>query len=98
MLMPSMERQLNRGLFAMVFLLTFLGIVLAGGSKKVRWGTRRILWGFLFAVVSLAVACGGGGSVGVKIQQTPLNYMVTVTGNANSGAIQHTTQIAVNVP
>jgi hypothetical protein len=89
-LTPASYRRLSKSLYAL-WLPLMLGITLVGGSKKL----RRAYWvlGGLLVLVVLQVACGGsnnnsGGG-------TPTNYAVTVT--STSGAIQHTTQVAVTV-
>jgi uncharacterized repeat protein (TIGR03803 family) len=99
-LVPSMEQRSKRSLFAMLFPVLILGITLVTGSKKER---RRawVLCGFLLVLIGLSVGCGSGGSKGTTSTTSnsgPMSYTVTVTGRANSGAIVHTAQIAVNVP
>jgi len=66
------------------------GIVLAGSKKRRR---QWVLFGALLLLFFLEIACGGGSSA--PPPPTPKNYMVTVT--AASGAITHTTQVAVTV-
>ena len=95
-LMPSREGQ-RAGSLHSVFLpipvLTLIGLGLAIGKPTNR---RRRLWllgSILVVFVGLQTGCGGGNS---GHQTQPQNYIVTV--NANSGAIQHTTQVIVIVP
>jgi len=95
-LIPSGEPQVSRPLYA-VFLsisLALIGFGLLSGKLEPR---RRQLWlacGLLVGLVALQNGCGGGGSS--PPPPPTLNYTVTVT--ATSGAIQHTTQVAVTVP
>jgi YVTN family beta-propeller protein len=69
------------------------GIVAIGGSKKRRVG-GWLLSGVLLVLLLMLASCGGGGSQS-QMTHAPTNYTVTVTGI--SGAIQHTTQIALTV-
>jgi len=93
-LIPA-EGQLSRPLYAVFLPIPFvlIGFGPASGKSKQR---RRWLWLLcsLFVVfVALQAGCGGGSGA---LQTQPQNYIVTVT--ANSGAIQHTTQVTVMVP
>jgi FG-GAP-like repeat/Divergent InlB B-repeat domain len=89
-LTPASYRRLSKSLYAL-WLPLMLGITLVGGSKKL----RRAYWvlGGLLVLVVLQVACGGSNNSSGG--GTPTNYTVTVT--STSGAIQHTTQVAVTV-
>jgi Divergent InlB B-repeat domain len=94
MRLPSSHPQLSKFLYAMWLPLVF-GITVVGEAKKI---PRRhwILYGFLAVMFISQTACGGGNSSSNSVlHQAPTNYTVTVTGA--SGAIQHTTQIAVTV-
>jgi hypothetical protein len=68
------------------------GITVVGGSRKRR---HWILCNFLAVVFISQMACGDGSGSSNVVNQAPTNYTVTVTGT--SGALQHTTQIAVTV-
>jgi hypothetical protein len=57
---------------------------------------RHRYWAFYgFLLLSFLmlfdIACGGGGG------RSPTSYVVNVTGSANTGMIQHTTQVTVTV-
>lgn len=67
--------------------LSLLGVVFAGAGKARR--RRFALGSFLLLVLILQVACGSSGP------PPPENYTVTVT--AASGAITHSTQVAITV-
>jgi uncharacterized repeat protein (TIGR03803 family) len=71
--------------------LAFVGLFAAVGGSKKRSRGCWALGGSLLLLLLLQSACGGMG--GTTTSQT--NYTVTVT--ATSGAIEHTTQIGVNV-
>jgi YVTN family beta-propeller protein len=92
-LKPFGEGQVLGPLYA-VFLpipLALIGFGPVSGKPKER---RRQLWllcSLFLAFVALQAGCGGGSTP----PPPPLNYTVTVT--ATSGAIQHTTQLAVSV-
>jgi uncharacterized repeat protein (TIGR03803 family) len=96
-LAPPIERQFNGSLFAMLLALPLFGITLIAASKKARRHSW-VLCGFLLLLSCLQIACGGGNnSSSSGSNQGPLNYTITVTGDANGGAIEHTTQITITV-
>jgi uncharacterized repeat protein (TIGR03803 family) len=78
--------------FAAFFAVAILGIVLIAGLKN----DRRQAWAFqgllLLFLITLAAGCGGSSSKTIA-----QNYMITVTGSGNAGALQHTVQIGVIV-
>ena len=95
MQLPFSRPQLSRSLYAVGLPLMF-GIGLVGGSKTKH---RRywVFYGLLLLLLVLQAACGGsnnstGAGTGTP---SPTNYTVTVAGA--SGAIEHTTQVAVTV-
>jgi DNA-binding beta-propeller fold protein YncE len=91
---PSGNVQLSGPLYA-VFLPIPLALIAYGLRPKK--SKRRQFWllcGLFIALVALQTGCGGGSSNPPPLRA--LNYTVTVT--ATSGAIQHTTQVAVTVP
>jgi len=75
--------------------LVLLGCCLVSGKTKQR---RHQLWLLSFLLLAFGTwqAGCGGGSRSSPPPPVPLNFTVTVT--AISGAIQHTTQVAVTVP
>ena len=94
-LIPRSEGQPSRPLYA-VFLpipLSLIGLGLASCKSRNRTRSLLLLCSLTLALVVLQVGCGGEGSA--PPPPPPLNYTVTVT--ANSGAIQHTTQVTVSV-
>lgn len=97
MLAPPIERQFNKSLFATLLPLAFFGITLIAASKKARRHSW-ILCGLLMLLSCLQVACGGGNNGGTSVSTpAPTTYRVVVTGDANGGAIEHTTQITITV-
>jgi DNA-binding beta-propeller fold protein YncE len=98
LIMPSSEGQLWSPLYAVFFPMPFalIGLGLTSANSKQR---RRQLWlrcTLFLAFVALEAGCGGGSSnQSIQLPPQHLNYAVTVT--ATSGAIQHTTQLAVTV-
>jgi uncharacterized repeat protein (TIGR03803 family) len=95
MLATPGQRQFYRSFSANLLPLAFalFAITLIAGSKKVRRHSS-LLCAFLLLLTLLQIGCGGGGGGST---QTPMNYTVTVTGAANSGALTHTTQITLTV-
>jgi uncharacterized repeat protein (TIGR03803 family) len=91
MLMPSMSRPLGPFYVAMWFPLALVSLVPVAGRKQ-----RHRCWascGFLLLSLLMLfdIACGGSSS------RQPTSYVVSVTGSANGGMIQHTTQVTVTV-
>jgi hypothetical protein len=89
---PSSHRQ--RRLLYALWLPFMFGIIVVGGSRKLRRGYWALCGVFLLSFL-LQIACGGGNSSNGTGTQGPTNYTVTITGA--SGAIQHTTQVTVTV-
>ena len=97
MLAPPIELQFNKSLLATLLPLAFFGITLIAASKKARRHSW-ILCGFLLLLSCLQVACGGGNNGSTSASNpAPTTYTVVVTGDANGGAIEHTTQITMTV-
>jgi uncharacterized repeat protein (TIGR03803 family) len=94
MVTPPFNAQLKSSLYSPWLPLGILGITLVAGSKKQRHRYWMISV-FPVLLVALELGCGGGSGRNHVVQQ-PTNYTVTVTGA--SGTIQHTTEVAVNVP
>jgi len=90
---PATHRQLGRLLYAL-WLPFMFGIAVVGGSRRLRCGYWA-LCSVLLLLLVLQTACGGGNNSNHGGTKGPTNYTVTVTGA--SGAIQHTTQVAVTV-
>jgi DNA-binding beta-propeller fold protein YncE len=80
------------GSFYVLSLPLMFGVTLVGRWKKWRCGPR-VLGGLLVLLLFLQIACASGRNNFTT--PPPTNYAVTVT--ATSGAIQHTTQVAVTV-
>jgi hypothetical protein len=75
--------------------LGLLALPFAGGMRSRKWLRRLALLTIVFAGiggVSMLTGCGGGGNGGGSQPQT---YSITVT--ATSGALSHTTTIALTV-
>jgi uncharacterized repeat protein (TIGR03803 family) len=92
MLMPSMPRPLSPFYVAMLFPLAMVSLVPVAGRKQ-----RHRYWascGFLLLslLMLFEIACGGSSS-----GRQPTSYVVSVTGSANAGMIQHTMQVTVTV-
>ena len=86
------DQQKIAGLFA----LAIFGVVWAARLRNERHAVRA-LHGFVLLLVILVAACGGGGSNNMKSNTGTTNYVISVMGSANGGAIQHTVQISLTV-
>jgi uncharacterized repeat protein (TIGR03803 family) len=91
MLMPSMSRHLGPFYAAMWFPLAMVSLLPVAARRQ-----RHRYWAFygfflLSFLMLFDIACGGGGG------RSPTSYVVNVTGSANTGMIQHTTQVTVTV-
>jgi uncharacterized repeat protein (TIGR03803 family) len=83
-----------RSFYGLWLPLAIVSVIPVVAARKQRHRNSGV-WSLLLLVVLFEIACGGGNSSGSNVG--PTNYEVTVTGSANTGAIQHTTQVTVTV-
>jgi hypothetical protein len=94
MTVPKIRPGLRGVLYASWLSLGIFGVVLAPvANRRRRYGLAVV--GCMVVVLSLQLACGGGGSSTNQHTVSPTNYTVTVTGSA--GAVQHAATITVTV-
>jgi hypothetical protein len=93
-LTPAELRRVRGRLAAILAFSVFVMVLFPEIRKQPRafWGFT----GFVLLSASLAIGCGGGSSSSNNMT-TSTSYVVTVTGTANSGTLQHTVQIVFTV-
>jgi hypothetical protein len=84
-------------LFYALLLSGFLGMVSATRRRPRFHATRVLAWIVLLCLPGLWVACGGGSSVGNGGHGGTPTGSSTVTINATSGSLEHSTTIALKV-